>query len=105
MTGECYPTGLRRECGGAILSIDWSDGLCQTISVAALRRACPCATCREISTARESEPLTGTLPIVGGRPNLEIISMEPVGNYAYHIAFSDGHSSGIFTWEQLRSLA
>ena len=30
--------------------------------------------------------------------------MKPVGNYAYCIAFSDGHDTGIYTFEQLREL-
>ena len=30
--------------------------------------------------------------------------MKPVGNYAYSIAFSDGHDTGIFTFEFLREL-
>ena len=32
---------------------------------------------------------------------LTIASMQPVGNYAYSIAFSDGHDTGIFTLEFL----
>ena len=46
------------------------------------------------------------LPILApeeARP-LEITGMRPVGNYAYNIAFSDGHDSGIFTFEMLRGL-
>ena len=33
---------------------------------------------------------------------LKVESMRPVGNYAYNIAFSDGHNSGIFTLGMLR---
>jgi DUF971 family protein len=35
---------------------------------------------------------------------LTILGMRPVGNYAYSISFSDGHDTGIFTLELLRSL-
>ncbi len=35
---------------------------------------------------------------------LRIDGMRPVGNYAYNIAFSDGHDSGIFTFDYLREL-
>jgi DUF971 family protein len=35
---------------------------------------------------------------------LSIQGMEPVGNYAYSIAFSDGHDTGIYTLELLRTL-
>lgn len=41
--------------------------------------------------------LAETLPI-------EIDSMTPAGNYGYKIAFSDGHSSGIYSFELLRSI-
>ena len=35
------------------------------------------------------------------KTGLKIVAMKPVGNYAYSIAFSDGHDSGIFTLQQL----
>lgn len=35
---------------------------------------------------------------------LRVVSMKPVGNYAYSITFSDGHDTGIYTFEQLREL-
>jgi DUF971 family protein len=35
---------------------------------------------------------------------LRPVGMKPVGNYAYGIAFSDGHSSGIYSLELLRAL-
>jgi DUF971 family protein len=46
------------------------------------------------------------LPVLSAaetRP-LEITNMEPVGNYAYAIEFSDGHNTGIYTLELLRQL-
>ena len=36
--------------------------------------------------------------------SLTIAKMEPVGNYAYSIEFSDGHNTGIYTLELLRQL-
>jgi DUF971 family protein len=35
---------------------------------------------------------------------LSIVGMKPVGNYAYTIAFSDGHDTGIYSFELLREL-
>ena len=35
---------------------------------------------------------------------LSIVGMQPVGNYAYTIAFSDGHDTGIYSFELLREL-
>jgi len=40
---------------------------------------------------------------VGGKRNVRIKSVEPVGNYAVRIAFDDNHSSGIFSWEYFRT--
>lgn len=39
-----------------------------------------------------------------GKKEVEIKSIEPVGNYAIRIVFSDGHDSGIYSWSYLREL-
>jgi DUF971 family protein len=46
------------------------------------------------------------LPIVNEAETkpLRVEGMKPVGNYAYSIEFSDGHDSGIYTFELLREL-
>ena len=38
-------------------------------------------------------------------PGVELISWEVIGNYALRPTFSDGHGSGIYSWEYLRSLS
>ena len=101
---ETLPVSIRR-LGGAVV-INWSDGAELHYRAAALRKACPCATCRERRTGEQSAKSPQTLPVLSAseaRP-LEISHMRPVGNYAYNITFSDGHDSGIFTFEFLRSL-
>lgn len=87
------------------LSIRWSDGLEQRISFYRLRKACPCATCREQAAAEEKRPRS-LLPVMTASEAqpLLLAAMRPVGNYAYNIAFSDGHDSGIYTFEYLRNL-
>jgi DUF971 family protein len=50
------------------------------------------ATLLPVLTPQEALPLT-------------VVGMTPVGQYAYSIEFSDGHSSGIYTLEYLRELA
>ena len=89
---------------GSRLRIDWNDGQQREISFGALRSACPCATCREKRT-QEPAPSGGlqVLSMAEARP-LTLLGMKPVGNYAYSIAFSDGHDTGIFTLELLRQL-
>jgi DUF971 family protein len=101
------PTGISRctdsRAAGAI-EIVWSDGTRAVYPPRLLRDACPCATCRE----RRAEPTKpALLPVL--KPEevapLAITGMRPVGQYAYAIEFSDGHSSGIYTLEYLRELA
>ncbi len=36
-----------------------------------------------------------------GKRNVDLIELEPVGNYAVQPTFSDGHNSGIFSWDYL----
>ena len=38
------------------------------------------------------------------KPTLKMLSVEPVGNYAIRINWSDGHSTGIYSWEHLRQI-
>jgi len=41
---------------------------------------------------------------LGGKRNVRIRSLEPVGNYAVRIVFDDGHNTGLFTWDYLERL-
>lgn len=41
---------------------------------------------------------------VPGKRDVSITRIEPTGNYAVRITFSDGHDSGIFTWTYLHTL-
>jgi DUF971 family protein len=100
---DLQPTKLELR-GENRLLIVWSDGQQREITFNELRKACPCATCRE-KRAKPPEPSGGlqVLSMAEARP-LKILGMKPVGNYAYSIAFSDGHDTGIFTLEFLREL-
>ncbi len=83
-----------------VLVIEWSDGRRLEYDAGELRRNCPCATCnseRSKAGREKGEPLD----LAG---EVGIRKMSPVGNYAYGIQFSDGHTTGIFTLELLRSL-
>jgi DUF971 family protein len=97
------PSGLELVAADR-LRISWNDGQRRIYSVRELRDACPCATCREVRRAAEAGP--ALLPVL--KPEelqpLRITGMKPVGNYAYSIAFSDGHDTGIYTLEELRAL-
>jgi DUF971 family protein len=41
---------------------------------------------------------------IGGKRNVQIISVDPVGNYAVRLGFDDMHDSGIYSWTFLREL-
>jgi DUF971 family protein len=97
-----YPTSLKLT-DDRRLAIEWSDGQVRLYRVKELRDACPCATCREKKQAPQ-DPLALPMLQAGQLAPLSIQGMKPVGNYAYTIAFSDGHDTGIYTFELLREL-
>jgi DUF971 family protein len=94
------PKSLSRE-GAEKLVIEWKDGHRSVYRWQYLRDKCPCAACRE-------EKLKPTDPFHILKPSelvpLTPVAMAPVGHYAYRIAWSDGHDSGIYTLEHLREL-
>jgi DUF971 family protein len=99
---DLRPTHLGRD-GTDYLKITWNDGHESTYAWRHLRSHCPCATCRE---AREQP--TDPFRILSDREvsagPLQPVALTPVGYYAYQITWNDGHGSGIFTLEHLRSL-
>jgi DUF971 family protein len=100
-----YPVRLDRKGDGRI-EIVWSDGQTRLYRPSELRKACPCATCREKRSAEEADKMKSLLKVISpeeARP-LHVAHMEPVGNYAYKIAFTDGHDTGIYTFDFLREL-
>lgn len=101
---EIYPVELQRT-DERELFVRWSDGSEQTIPFRKLRDACQCATCMEKKMGKSEQP-TGTLNILSAAEAspLQIESMQPVGNYAYNVSFSDGHTTGIFTFDLIRSI-
>lgn len=96
------PQSIRRLDRGGI-EIGWSDGAKADYSPRLLRDACPCATCREQRVQPATPALLQVLRPEEVAP-LGIAGMKPVGQYAYSIEFTDGHSSGIYTLEYLREL-
>ena len=85
------------------MELSWSDGLRSVYTPRLLRDACPCATCREKRVEPAKPALLQVLAPEEIAP-LSIAGMQPVGQYAYKILFSDGHDSGIYTLDYLREL-
>ncbi len=81
------------------LLLKWPDGPLVTLLPFAVRDDCPCAACIEEGTGRKIlDP--STIP-----PDVRVLGIHPVGNYAIQIDWSDGHGWGIYTWERLRRLS
>ncbi|MCH2101756.1 MAG: DUF971 domain-containing protein [Planctomycetes bacterium] len=88
--------GLRR--GGEDIVLKWQDGTEGRLRPRDLRIACPCAFCvSEVTGERLLDPTT--VP-----EDLSVVDMQPVGNYAYRLLFSDGHDSGIYRLELLHAM-
>src|SRR5262245_56876569 len=102
---SAYPTNLSLPQPDRLL-IEWSDGEQRIIKIKELRQNCPCATCREKFNQPPQPVDLKSLPILNDAQlqPLRIVKMQPLGNYAYNVAFSDGHDTGIFTFELLREL-
>jgi len=86
------------------LTIEWADGRRSEYGLDYLRERCPCATCTG-AHGGEPAPKKEENPLQLYRPKLKIEAIEPVGNYAIQIRWNDGHDTGIYTWEYLRSIS
>ena len=94
---------------GAGVDIVWADGHASHFDFAYLRENCPCATCSDERIKKESLAESSAafasspaLPMFKPKPRAQ--SATPVGQYAIQISFSDGHSTGIYSYEHLRSI-
>ncbi len=94
------PVALSKE-GAERLIIEWNDGHRSTYTWKHLRKNCPCAGCRE-ERFQPADPFRILKP--SELAPLAPVSMTPIGYYAYKITWSDGHDSGIYTFETLRDL-
>lgn len=92
------PQSLRALKDVGMLEIVWSDGSAYRLPFKLVRAECPCAQCiHEITGERiiKSEWIPD---------DVHPTEMGYSGNYALRIVWSDGHSSGIFTWERLHGI-
>ena len=80
------------------VKIQWRDGHVSIYKARELRLKCPCAGCVEEMTGR---PLIKPEEIPG---DVHPVSIEPVGKYAIHITWSDGHDTGMYSFKYLRQL-
>jgi DUF971 family protein len=93
------PIHLRARKLERILEVEWPDGLTFQVPFKLLRSQCPCAFCvDELTGERILDP--NSIPEDIAPANLGF-----VGNYALKITWSDGHSSGLYTWDLLAEIA
>jgi DUF971 family protein len=82
----------------ARLRVEWKDGRVHEFHPRDLRLLCPCAGCVDettgVRTLRAEAVDAGVYPT----------AIHYVGRYALQFVWSDGHSTGIYTWEYLRQL-
>jgi len=89
------------------IKIDWKDGHASDYPLGYLRDECPCANCtgaHGTPPQRSNYAQTGSSPFQMFKPSLKMLSIEPVGSYAIRISWSDGHSTGIYSWEHFRRI-
>jgi DUF971 family protein len=91
-----WPTEIRLKRDRRTLVVAFDDGVVHDLPAEMLRVLSPSA---EVQGHSAEQRVT-----VGGKRNVEIVAVDPVGNYAVKLTFSDGHSTGIFAWPYLRKL-
>jgi DUF971 family protein len=106
------PTDVRvHVSSGAGVDITWSDGHASHYDFAYLRDQCPCATCNDERSKKAAAKHTAAAGGIGGgmelpiyKPKARAQSARAVGNYALQIEFTDGHSTGIYSFGYLRDI-
>jgi prepilin-type processing-associated H-X9-DG protein len=104
------PTSIKvHVSNGAGVDITWADGHASHYEFAYLRDECPCATCNDarekkasLSEMASSFKSSLALPMFKPKPRAQAANV--VGNYAIQISFTDGHSTGIYSYDHLRNI-
>ena len=104
------PTSVKiHVSSGTGVDITWADGHASHYDFPYLREECPCATCNDEREKKRDFPASG--PTLSPSPALPMFKPKPraqsatsVGNYAIQISFSDGHGTGIYSYDQLRTI-
>lgn len=87
------PTALTLRTQSRVLEVSFDDGSAFSLPFELLRVYSPSAEVRGHGAGQEV--------LQTGKRNVQVINLEPVGNYAVKPQFSDGHDSGIYSWDYL----
>ena len=90
------PEAITIHARSRVLELVWADGSRYRVPFELMRVYSPSA---EVAGHGPGQEV-----LLTGKREVQITAMNPVGNYAVQPRFSDGHESGIFTWEYLRHL-
>ena len=88
-----WPTEIRLSSDKRRLNVSFDDGTFTSITAELLRVESPSAEVQGHGAGQKTTP--------AGKRNVMISRIDPVGNYAVRLAFSDGHDTGLFTWDIL----
>lgn len=103
---QLKPTGIIIDLAQKLMQFNWHDGHESVFDFDTLRRACPCAECRpwihDMVKSSSHEPSDAVKNAVGELKTMQDI--QPVGSYALHFNWADGHTFGIYDWKYLRAL-
>ncbi len=92
------PADIKLKRAEGILEISWRDERPRRYDVRQLRCACACAGCVDEMTG------VRTLDFDSVPDNIGITNIALVGNYAVKLSFSDGHDTGIYSWDRLHRI-
>jgi len=87
------PTAIKLHAKSRVMELEFSDGSRYELSYELLRVYSPSAEVRGHGPGQE------VLQV--GKREVDISALEPVGNYAVQPTFSDGHDTGIYSWDYL----
>ena len=93
---SAWPTELRLDKSKALLTVSFDSGELFGLPAEYLRVESP--------SAEVQGHVASQKQIVGGKRNVKIAGLEPVGNYAVRILFDDGHDTGLYSWDYLYEL-
>lgn len=93
---RAWPTEIRLKDGGRRLEVAFDSGESFGFDAEFLRVESPSA---EVKGHGPGQEVT-----VAGKRQVTIASIEEIGNYAVRLVFSDGHSTGIYSWSTLHGL-
>jgi DUF971 family protein len=94
--GTPRPVEIKLHRKSRVLEIGFDDGKHHELTCEFLRVHSPSAEVRGHGPGQET--------LQDGKMNVEISAIEPVGHYAVKLVFSDGHDTGLYSWDYLYNL-